>query len=106
LDLTYNQISEIKGLKSLTNLRILRLAHNNITRIEGLDNLTQLEELDLNDNQISLIEGLENLNNLRILRIFHNQINSEVFNLLDPIAYVIRPLEFVRHCQEISKQHV
>ena len=90
LDLTENQITEIKlpqnlhtlkvlylgknrvcdttGLKNFSNLRTLRLEENkitNITNVSGLDCLTQLEDLNLSKNEISKLDGIENLINLK-----------------------------------------
>ena len=76
LDISSNQISEIKGLEALTNLQQLDISRNQISEIKGLEALTNLQQLDISRNQISEIKGLEALNNLQILSIFDNQISE------------------------------
>lgn len=65
LDMNGNNISEIKGLKNLINLKRLDLSENKITEIKGLEKLENLEELDLGGNKITEIKGLENRTELR-----------------------------------------
>jgi Leucine-rich repeat (LRR) protein len=50
-----------------THLTWLDLSFNQITRIEGLDTLTNLTDLSLLDNQISELEGLAKLSKLQCL---------------------------------------
>ena len=69
-------ISEIKGLETLTSLEVLWLQNNQITEIKGLETLTNLEELWLHNNQISEIKGLETLTNLKELYLENNQISE------------------------------
>ncbi len=69
-------ISEIKGLDNVLNLKELHLALNQITEIKGLDNLINLEALVLEGNQITEIKGLDNLKNLRWLNLNRNQIKE------------------------------
>ena len=76
LYLSGNQITEIKGLKSLANLQILRLNNNQITEIKGLKSLANLQELNLSRNQITEIKGLESLANLQYLFLRRNQISE------------------------------
>ena len=76
LDLNYNKISEIKGLKNLTNLQKLDLSKNKITEIKGLDTLKNLKELSFYENQITEIKGLENLTNLEDLQLGRNKIKE------------------------------
>ena len=73
-------ISEIKGLNSLTNLISINLEDNKIEKIHGLDDLINLENLYLSHNQITEIEGLEKLLNLQVLALGGNQI-SEIRNI-------------------------
>ncbi len=71
-----NQISKIEGLKNLTRLKILVLVNNKISKIEELENLTNLEKLYLTDNQIQKIQGLENLTRLETLFLGGNQVKE------------------------------
>ncbi|GAG94206.1 unnamed protein product [marine sediment metagenome] len=59
-------ISEIKGLESLRELRILNLRVNHITKLAGLENLSKLDTILLNYNQITDFESLEHLKDLYI----------------------------------------
>lgn len=52
------------------------LSFNNITRIEGLDTLTRLTDLSLYNNQISDIHGLEALTGLQCLSLGNNLVVS------------------------------
>ena len=52
LNLSHNQISNIKGLENMINLTNLSLGYNTITKIEGLENLVNLKQLDLIYNNI------------------------------------------------------
>ena len=79
LDLTGGQISDLRPLSALTNLKVLNLSRNSITsltELEGLTSLTNLTELDLHDNQISDLQPISNLTNLTVLGIRDNQITS------------------------------
>ncbi|MFX0142174.1 MAG: leucine-rich repeat domain-containing protein [Candidatus Hodarchaeota archaeon] len=74
------EISEISGVENLTNLKVLMLRNNNIKEIKGLENLTNLKLLDLAENNISEIKGLGSLINLEYLDLTANKI-SEIKNL-------------------------
>ncbi|WP_338449600.1 DUF3048 domain-containing protein [Niallia oryzisoli] len=76
LDAGYKNISSLKGLQFLTNLKSLYLGGNNISDIEPLRNLTNLEHLDLGYNNIKNIEPLSNLVNLYYLDLGGNRIED------------------------------
>ncbi|NQE38466.1 leucine-rich repeat domain-containing protein [Microcoleus asticus] len=76
LDLTSNQISDIKPLQSLTMLTDINLSNNQISDIKPLQSLTNLKKLTLRNNQISDIKPLESLTNLTHLRLDNNQISD------------------------------
>ena len=76
LDLTNNQITEIKGLDNLVNLKELYLPYNRITEIKELENLAKLRKLYLRSNQITEIKRLNNLLNLQTLYLGYNQITE------------------------------
>ena len=76
LSLRDNQISNITGLGTLTQLEVLDLSLNQITNITGLTALTKLEVLALRDNQIKIITGLGTLTQLKILDLSLNQITN------------------------------
>lgn len=80
LALAGNQISEIKNLSSLKNIIYLNLSSNQIKKIKNLTLLKKLKRLDLSHNQILKIEKLDSLINLYDLNLFSNQI-EEIENL-------------------------
>ena len=45
-----NQLTSVKGLEKLTQLRQLSLERNQLTSVKGLEKLTMLQELVLQDN--------------------------------------------------------
>lgn len=61
------------------------LSFNNITKIEGLDSLTKLTDLTLFNNRISVIEGLDDLVNLNVFSIGNNNITA-----IDGLAYLVK----------------
>ena len=72
LNLSGNQISDIKPLSNLTNLTFLDLEGNQISDIKPLSNLTKLTTLSLWENKISDIKPLSNLTNLAYLYLAKN----------------------------------
>jgi len=74
LDLTNNQIVDIKPLSTLTNLDWLSLYNNQIVDIKPLSALINLNFLLLGKNQIVDIKPLSTLTNLRNLLLDNNQI--------------------------------
>lgn len=69
-----NKITELKGLDTLTNLKILSIQSNRLTSIAGLSKLQNLEELHISHNAIKEISGLEGNTNLRVIDISANPI--------------------------------
>jgi len=90
LYLDRNKIKEIKGLEKLKRLRVLELSKNFITEIKGLKALGNLQWLNLRNNQIVEIKELNTLNNLKILNLHNNRITE------------IKGLESLANLQEIS----
>jgi internalin A len=74
LNLGKNQLTKIKDLKHLTHLTKLDLSDNQLADIKGLEQLTQLTQLDLSDNRLADIKGLEQLNKLVELNLSGNQL--------------------------------
>ena len=66
LDLGLCDITDITEIKKLDSLDLtnLELSSNNIIEIKGLDNLRNLEILNLGSNNIEAISGLDNLSKL------------------------------------------
>ena len=74
-------ISDLTGLESATNLKILNLAANNIADISPLSDLTNLTSLSLWDNDVTDISALANLTKLKRLHLAGNNISN-----LSPLA--------------------
>ena len=74
LELYDNQIEDINGIQSLTNLIILDLSYNGIRDMSPVSNCILLEELYIAQNKLRKIEGLNNMQNLRILDLGANRI--------------------------------
>ncbi|XP_075455466.1 leucine-rich repeat and guanylate kinase domain-containing protein [Ascaphus truei] len=75
LILNNNNIQEISGLEKCSSLTHLNLAHNRISEITGFENLP-LKTLCLSSNEIRNITGLENMTTLQLLDLSCNQICS------------------------------
>ncbi len=94
LNLSHNKISEIKRLENLKNLKSLNLSFNQITEIKGLETLSNLKALNLNVNQIKEIKGLENLVNLTKLNLWLNPIK-----VLEYYLVFLSPQKVVKYCK-------
>jgi len=76
LDLSYNNLTSLKGIEKLTNLKRLSLHNNNLTSLEGIENLTNLKRLDLSDNDLTNLKGIEKLTKLKALWLYNNKLTS------------------------------
>ncbi|MDR1116492.1 MAG: leucine-rich repeat domain-containing protein [Tannerella sp.] len=76
LNLSFNQLTEIKGLEKLVNLQQLYLYDNNLTEIKGLEKLTNLKRLSLENNYISDMLPLKQLKRLEQLDLRNNRIKE------------------------------
>ncbi|MFX1371875.1 MAG: leucine-rich repeat domain-containing protein [Promethearchaeota archaeon] len=76
LYLNKNKIKEINGLKHLNKLKVLALSDNLITEIKGLESNIDLEWLNLRSNQITELRNLASLSNLKILNLRDNRITE------------------------------
>jgi internalin A len=76
LNLSENQISDVKPLAGLTNLTILGLGRNQISDVKPLAGLTNLIELSLSENKIIDVKPLGGLTNLTYLFLLNNQISD------------------------------
>ena len=93
-----NQITEIKGLDKLVHLRVLDLSNNQITEIKGLDNLVKLQKIYLRNNQITEIKELDNLVNLQLLDLSNNQITE-----IKGLDNLVNLLNFYLYANQIAK---
>ena len=74
LDLYDNLIHRVQNLDELVNLRTLDLSYNKIKHIKGVKHLSKLKELFFVQNAINKIEELEGLTNLVSLELGANKI--------------------------------
>jgi Leucine-rich repeat (LRR) protein len=108
LIITHHKIEEIEVLSHLTNLRSLFLFNNNIKNLHGIEDLTQLEQLYVQCNQIASIKPIEQLINLKELYINDNRIEA-----LDGLTerhsdkltmFMCRPNEYLRQKEIIRAE--
>lgn len=90
LQIYQNNITDISVLKGLTNLKNLSLFKNKISDLTPIAGLINLESLYLRANDITDISPIDNLINLRILDISENNISD-----ITPIAE-LRDIELLR----------
>ena len=76
LNLSDNKLTSIEGIENLTNLKKLYLFNNRLTNLEGIEKLTKLVDLDLRYNQLTSLKGIENLTNLKRLSLDGNQLTT------------------------------
>ena len=62
INLSYNEIMEIKGFIICNKIKEINFSHNKISVVKNLSKLLNLQLLDLSSNRI---ESIENLNALR-----------------------------------------
>jgi len=74
LDLSANQLTNMKGLENLTKLQVLVLHSNKLTDLKGLEKLTQLKRLIININKLTDLKSLQNLSQLEALGLAGNQL--------------------------------
>lgn len=72
LDFYPGEISNLDGIESFENLKVLNLSSNDLLKFEHID-LPNLEKLDLLDNHISIL-NIDNLQNLKDFRIQQNKL--------------------------------
>lgn len=99
INLHCNNISKIKAIDHIWNLRHLDLSSNQISQIEGLNTLTKLCTLNLSCNLITRIEGLEALVNLTRLNLSYNHINDLCGLMpLHGLKYKLRYIDLHSNC--------
>ena len=74
LDLSANQLTNMKGLENLAKLQVLVLHSNKLTDLKGLEKLTHLKRLILNINKLTDLKSLQNLSQLEALGLAGNQL--------------------------------
>ena len=76
LQLDDKQLTSVKGLENLTQLRTLFLYKNQLTSVKVLEKLTRLEALTLHENRLTSVKGLEKLTKLKKLHLSYNQLTD------------------------------
>jgi len=82
IDVSNNEISDIRLLWELPKIQELFLANNNIGYIDALSNLLNLCILDLSGNQIDDISPLFELHNLEYVNLIGNRISDDQIKAL------------------------
>jgi Leucine-rich repeat (LRR) protein len=77
LFLSSTQVSNLKSLSNLTNLRGLNLSSTPINDLEPLSGLLKLQKLNLSDTRISNIMPLSELTNLHELVLKGTNVSNE-----------------------------
>jgi hypothetical protein len=77
LDLHSKQISDVRPIASLYELRRLFLSNNQISDVTSLASLTKLVDLRLQNNKISDVTPLANLTKLYALELQNNKIGDK-----------------------------
>lgn len=85
LNLSGNEIVDIRELGDLVHLKELSLDDNEISDISPLANMAELDILSLENNQIENLSSLENLKNLTMLDLDYNMITD-----LEPLKGLVR----------------
>ena len=80
LDLGYNQLTDISGIKLFKNLQILSLEKNSLTDISILKDLNNIKILYLGYNKIKDISVIQYLDNLEELGLEELELNSAQIN--------------------------
>ncbi len=83
LDLSGNEISDIRPLASLTGLQTLLLSNNRISDISSLAGLTDLTRLDLSGNQVSNVCALSGLTSLTYLNLDSTALDDTGLSQID-----------------------
>lgn len=76
LNVSYQQLTSLKGIENLTNLNTLIIICNYLTTLKGIENLTSLESLDCSLNHLNSLKDIKNLTSLKELVCDTNPITS------------------------------
>lgn len=70
------ELTNLSGLKELTELETLVVTHHGLTNVKGLEELKYLKNLVVSNNKITSLSGIENLKKLEQLNVQNNLIDS------------------------------
>ena len=76
LDVSGKELTSLKGVEGLTNLKRLECHRNKLTSLEGIEGLVKLEVLICGYNQITSLKGIEGLTKLSVLFCNNNLLSS------------------------------
>ncbi len=76
LDLSKTQVSSLEGLSGLSNLQSLNLANTLVISLKGISRLTNLQSLDLRGTLVNYLKGLSGLTNLQSLKLENTPVSS------------------------------
>ena len=85
LDLRYNELIDISGIKLFKNLQYIYMHNNKITDISVLKDLTRLEILDIGNNKITDISDVKKLNSLYLLYIDNLKLKSDQIEYINSL---------------------
>ncbi len=80
LYLSSNQIKDLSGLSTLTNLTSLYLDNNQIKDLSGISTLTNLTSLSLDNNQIKDLSPLRSLSHLKSAFVYGVRLPKKYFS--------------------------
>ncbi len=76
LEINNRQITDLKGIEKLANLKELELRDNGLTDVKSLEDLTQLEVLFLTENKLANVNYIGNLKSLKVLALENNELTD------------------------------
>jgi len=76
LTIRLNNLDEIKGLETMSDLESLKGSHNQLKSLGDLSGLSQLRELDVSANQLSRLGELSGLKQLNRLNVSYNELTE------------------------------
>ena len=85
LFLSFNELTDISGIKIFKNLKALYLTQNRLRDISVLKDLKNLKELSLKNNQIKDISYIQNLKELRFLNINNLKLESDQIQYINSL---------------------
>ncbi|KAL0437048.1 UNVERIFIED_CONTAM: hypothetical protein Sradi_0412700 [Sesamum radiatum] len=76
LDLGFNNLTSLEGLKSCMNLKWLSVVQNKLQSLKGIEGLTKLTVLNAGKNKLKSMDEVKSLASLRALILNDNEITS------------------------------
>ncbi|CAL5200609.1 unnamed protein product [Lathyrus oleraceus] len=76
LDLKFNNLTSLEGLRGCVNLKWLSVVENKLESLEGIQGLTKLTVLNAGKNKLKSMDQIGSLTTIRALILNDNEINS------------------------------